>query len=554
MLSSTTVFLALLASAWAAPASWAVHESRDSAPQGFVRSSAAPADHVISMRINLAQGNLAGLESALRAASSPSSPTFRQWLSTEQVNAYAKPTTETTDAVTKWLSTNNVDYKLATVAGDWLSFEVPVSTASQLFNANFSTYTHIATNQTSVRTLQYSLPAAVQGHINAVTPTTSFSKRSRLPSVLSPANAKRAAAASSATIPSDCSSAITPTCLQDLYNIPATAATNKNNSLGVLAMGDQYANKADLADFLTEYRTDMSSATTFALTTLDGGSNSQNASMAGTEANLDIQYTVGIATGVPVTLVAVGDTFQDGDNQGFLDTITTLLAETSPPLVLTTSYGLPVESDLSRSLSIALCNAYMQLTARGVSILFATGDGGVAASPDANCTTFQPSFPTCPYVTLVGATSGVPETGADLSAGGFSNYFGTTSWQADDVAGYLEILGTEYSGKYNRTGRAYPDVSAQGVNVQVYVNGTINPSPIFSSVVALINEQLLNAGKSLLGFLNPWLYANPGAFNDITTGSNPGCGTSGFPAAKGWDPVTGLGSPNYTALLAAANV
>lgn len=86
MLSSTTVLLALLASAWAAPASWVVHESRDSAPQGYVRSSAAPADHMISMRINLAQGNLAGLENALQAASAPSSPTFRQWLSTDQVS------------------------------------------------------------------------------------------------------------------------------------------------------------------------------------------------------------------------------------------------------------------------------------------------------------------------------------------------------------------------------------------------------------------------------------------------------------------------------------
>lgn len=34
----------------------------------------------------------------------------------------------------------------------------------------------------------------------------------------------------------------------------------------------------------------------------------------------------------------------------------------------------------------------------------------------------------------------------------------------------------------------------------------------------------------------------------IQSGSNPGCGTNGFPAAKGWDPVTGLGSPDYEKL------
>merc|ERR1711865_772799 len=36
-----------------------------------------------------------------------------------------------------------------------------------------------------------------------------------------------------------------------------------------------------------------------------------------------------------------------------------------------------------------------------------------------------------------------------------------------------------------------------------------------------------------------------GAFNDVTKGSNPGCDTQGFPAAKGWDPVTGWGTPDF---------
>ena len=32
--------------------------------------------------------------------------------------------------------------------------------------------------------------------------------------------------------------------------------------------------------------------------------------------------------------------------------------------------------------------------------------------------------------------------------------------------------------------------------------------------------------------------AGAAAHNDITTGSNPGCGTNGFPATTGWDPVS----------------
>ena len=63
--------------------------------------------------------------------------------------------------------------------------------------------------------------------------------------------------------------------------------------------------------------------------------------------------------------------------------------------------------------------------------------------------------------------------------------------------------------------------------------GTSASAPIFASLVNRINELRLNAGKGALGFLNPALYSNPGMFNDITNGTNPGCGTVGFSAVPG---------------------
>lgn len=60
-----------------------------------------------------------------------------------------------------------------------------------------------------------------------------------------------------------------------------------------------------------------------------------------------------------------------------------------------------------------------------------------------------------------------PERAADFSGGGFSNYFATPDYQADVVSSYIGGLGTEYAGLYNKSGRAYPDVAAQGVNFQV---------------------------------------------------------------------------------------
>ena len=55
--------------------------------------------------------------------------------------------------------------------------------------------------------------------------------------------------------------------------------------------------------------------------------------------NLDIQYTVGVATNVPTTFISVGEQNQDGDLGGFLDIINFLLKQDNPPLVLTTSFG-----------------------------------------------------------------------------------------------------------------------------------------------------------------------------------------------------------------------
>lgn len=96
------------------------------------------------------------------------------------------------------------------------------------------------------------------------------------------------------------------------------------------------------------------------------------------------------------------------------------------------------------------------------------------------------------------------------------------------------------------------DVAANGANYVVAVDnkfglvyGTSASSPTFGSILTLINEERYRHGKTSVGFINPVAYAHPEIFNDITKGDNPGCGTDGFSAVKGWDPVTGLGTPNY---------
>ena len=116
-------------------------------------------------------------------------------------------------------------------------------------------------------------------------------------------------------------------------------------------------------------------------------------------------------------------------------------------------------------------------------------------------------------------------------------------------------------------GRGFPDVASLGANYLTEmqdsptpVSGTSASAPMWAGLASrLINIAQQNDGKPL-GFLNPLLYkayaANPASFNDITEGDNKctenGCADScqGFTCVKGWDPVTGLGSPNYPTLAA----
>ena len=79
------------------------------------------------------------------------------------------------------------------------------------------------------------------------------------------------------------------------------------------------------------------------------------------------------------------------------------------------------------------------------------------------------------------------------------------------------------------------------------VGGTSASSPTVAGLFSLINDARIAAGKPPMGFANPFIYQNAAAFTDITQGDN-----TGWQCDEGWDPVTGLGTPKFDRLLAAA--
>ena len=75
---------------------------------------------------------------------------------------------------------------------------------------------------------------------------------------------------------STCANGTVPACLQDLYKIPTSPATHKNNSLGVTGFFGNNAHYAFLETFLQDFRPDMNPATNFSVVGIDGGSNDQD--------------------------------------------------------------------------------------------------------------------------------------------------------------------------------------------------------------------------------------------------------------------------------------
>uniref|UniRef100_A0A6C0IXU0 Peptidase S53 domain-containing protein n=1 Tax=viral metagenome TaxID=1070528 RepID=A0A6C0IXU0_9ZZZZ len=246
---------------------------------------------------------------------------------------------------------------------------------------------------------------------------------------------------------------------------------------------------------------------------------------------------------------------------------------------------------------------YIKLGLRGVTITAASGDAGAPGRTNEDCDIERNTtaiFPgSSPYVTSVAATyikndkiclvgdnitwktplcinntcaTGTQEYVTNFndtgwtSGGGISSYSNKSSWQILAIQSYLQS-NVSFPKNMNINGRFYPDVSAIGHNCPVIdggfltgVDGTSCSSPVFASIIAMLNQHQIANNKSKLGFVNPILYkmyqSDSTIFNDINKGNNwctemmccdekPNGGSDfGYMAAKGYDPVYGLGTPN----------
>ena len=208
---------------------------------------------------------------------------------------------------------------------------------------------------------------------------------------------------------------------------------------------------------------------------------------------------------------------------------------------------------------------------QGMTFLSSSGDNGATDYTDLQATklssTATTSFPADePWVTSVGGTSMI-RNGTTIqekvwnsngggSGGGFSDFFTAPAFQKALPASVQSLL---------KNRRGVPDVAGDADPLTGMVSyqdgtwslagGTSASAPLWAGLIAIANQM---AGHPL-GFINPGLYKLSQSsnytqdFHDITNGNNSvnykGVTVPGYSAVPGWDPTTGLGTPNAEKLL-----
>lgn len=566
--------------------------TRSTAPHGWQLGGAAPKNAKVGFMVALKQRNLEALEALFWAVSTPGSSKYQDYQSTEAILDLVAPEHKHHDAVVHWLrSAGHVDIRSTR---DSLEVVTSVEVAEKLFDTQFRVFRKAAAKPLVRAFGAMSLPRAVSQYVDFVEGITSFP----IPHLSAKIKATKLPGSGDTV-------AIVPQTLNKIYQIPAqTNNANPQTSVGVIEFQGQCYNPADSVNFSNDVAIAITPVTAAHTIGPNDPTNPQ------IEAALDIEM---VATVNPSATAW----FWLEDGQGWLyQYVNHYFNTANVPQVVSISYGwsesdqCDIDPDECQALGVdsqgyvTRVNAeFQKIALQGRTILVASGDSGANGRTDPDCTLpyLKPDYPAAsPFITAVGATqlnnaqtsltnpppvctgqgyacaSGGTEVAVSYdvanfaSGGGFANYAPMPDYQKTAVANYMKSgVKLPPAGYYNTTGRGYPDVAAIGNAVLIDqggvepVGGTSASAPEWAGVISILNQAALKKTGKPLGFLNPWIYQMAAActncFHDITSGDNictedgcsPGC--QGFYCAKGWDPVTGWGSPNVQNIIAYIN-
>jgi len=341
------------------------------------------------------------------------------------------------------------------------------------------------------------------------------------------------------------------------YKFPAMAGTatldGSGQTIAIIELGGGYRH-ADLAVFFHEIGQPLPVVSAI------GVDHSRNAPSDPRSADGEVMLDIEVAGAVvPKARLAVYFGPNEGD-KGFLDTISAAVYDAQrKPSVISISWG--ASESLNDKQGV---DAYHQLftaaAALGITICAASGDHGTANETADNWDGgIHVNHPACdPMVLSCGGTQIDNDVdvawndGTTLAHGGWAGGGGVSI--LFPLPDYQAQAGVPLSLVSGLAGRGVPDIAMSATNYFTRVDsfegasgGTSAVAPLMAALVARFNQ----AKSKNVGFLNPFLYANPGAFTDVVNGTIAlNGGPNGYAAGTGWDAATGLGTPNGEALLA----
>ncbi|KAM5532597.1 hypothetical protein V8D89_013723 [Ganoderma adspersum] len=592
-----------------------------SVPAGWTLHRRAAPDTNVLVRISLVQSNLHNLDDYLLDVADPQSPNYGRHWTPQQVLDTFRPRQDSVDVVTSWLSSElGLDsHSLGLSPGrDVINLNTTAAEAERIFDTEYNVYRshddgseHIGCHE------EHSFPPHVSEHVDFVWPTLMRgTRRLAARDHTLPSSRRRRVVHGDAVEKSQicegaesslceglqyCDQAVTLECLRALYRFDYELLAPHRNTVGVAEFGMDFYRPQDLDKFFERFAPRRVGQRPKLFSIAGGKLNQSDTDIEDfVEATLDLELMMGLlGHEQEVLLYQTGTSILDPliaeKLLGAWDASYCSRKDVAPlglkdcgdvPTANVVSISYTAAPDIQDPMVTPLlqreCHELGKLSLMGVTVIASSGDVGVAwrnnnftaqclinGQLESNSTgSFVGAFPaSCPYVTAVGATQVSPgksvydvETASFSfpSGGGFSNTFAQPRFQRGAVTNYLKRFAPPYGPNiFNRSGRAYPDVSANGWPTVIAIDGNFTTSggtsasaPIFASLIAAINDARIAVGKGPVGWLNPALYSPwfVGSFNDVKTGSNPGCGTRGFPTAPGWDPVTGLGTPNFKRL------
>ena len=528
--------------------------------EGWEQLDRVEKDTVLELSFALKQENLDELEKLFWEVSNPDSPSYGKYLTTDEITEMIAPRYSTVRVVEQWLKSHGVTQCQLVANSDYVNCQMTRQTAERILTgAVFFYFRHDKHDQKVIRSAsRYYIHSYVAQYLDFVGGVHRFPAVNWLKTRAEDNLPEAVLNGAEDLLNNQVHVGVTPSILRQRYNLTADdVGSHPNNSQAVAQFLEQYFSNGDLSEFMSLF-VGGDFVHQSEITKIVG----PNDGKSGIEATLDTQYIMGLGANITTWFWSTAGRF--GTQEPFLKWLQDVAGTKEVPPVFSVSYG-DVESSLSVSYMQRVNTEFMKAGVRGITILFASGDNGAACLGNK----FSPNFPvSSPYVTGVGGTgfnnpfTVGPEFAYEISGGGFSNIFAQPKYQADAVSAYINSGIAPPEQYYNKTGRAYPDISAicrhfWVVNNRVPVPGVMGTSastPTVAGIISMVNEHRLKANKPVMGFLNPFIYKNPSAFFDVTSGCNEGCleGDKGFCAAEGFDPVSGYGTPNFPDLVKAA--